>query len=221
VPQVRPWAPVRRSTELAAQAQQPTVTVTEPSSANSTVRTPPPAYVPGSTPVSPKSKSLYGPTNLALPVNTQLKSMWEADTPMTPAAKASLPSPALDSPARTSSFAYQQMQHPPTGDVRRSSSSSTSSTSSEAPAKDPKRLPRSMTVAQTFSPSMSDELAIAVGEKLRMLEEYADGWCLVERGSERGVVPRFCLIERERRSTRGASVRSPPAPPVTLPQGKI
>lgn len=62
-----------------------------------------------------------------------------------------------------------------------------------------KDLPRLMVVASTYVPSLPDELPIAVGEPLRMLEEYEDEWCLVQRigkaDEERGVVPRFCLQE--------------------------
>ncbi|GJE96412.1 hypothetical protein PsYK624_126090 [Phanerochaete sordida] len=55
---------------------------------------------------------------------------------------------------------------------------------------------RLMVVACTFVPSLPDELHVAVGEPLRMLEEYEDEWCLAQRvGADgaRGVVPRFCL----------------------------
>ncbi|EKM55023.1 uncharacterized protein PHACADRAFT_183876 [Phanerochaete carnosa HHB-10118-sp] len=62
-----------------------------------------------------------------------------------------------------------------------------------------KDLPRLMVVVSTYVPSLPDELHIAVGEPLRMHDEYEDEWCLVQRmvGSdeERGVVPRFCLQE--------------------------
>ncbi|KAF7308765.1 hypothetical protein MKEN_01075600 [Mycena kentingensis (nom. inval.)] len=55
-------------------------------------------------------------------------------------------------------------------------------------------------VVNPFVPSMDDELPIQVGETLRVLEEYQDGWALVGRiGSpdvEKGVVPQSCLAER-------------------------
>jgi hypothetical protein len=56
-----------------------------------------------------------------------------------------------------------------------------------------------MTVATLYIPSLSDELPIRLGETLRMIEEYEDEWCLVQRvrrTDQRGVIPRFCLIER-------------------------
>ncbi|KAH9928876.1 uncharacterized protein B0H18DRAFT_1117697 [Fomitopsis serialis] len=62
-----------------------------------------------------------------------------------------------------------------------------------------KPLPRVMFVQSTFKPSLADELPIKVGEKLKMLEEYEDEWCLVQRiggDVQKGVVPRFCLREQ-------------------------
>ena len=63
-----------------------------------------------------------------------------------------------------------------------------------------KRFPRLMVVTCTFVPSLADELAIKVGETLRLVEEYEDEWCLVQRvgkpDAEKGVIPRFCLQER-------------------------
>ncbi|PCH41741.1 hypothetical protein WOLCODRAFT_101154 [Wolfiporia cocos MD-104 SS10] len=60
-------------------------------------------------------------------------------------------------------------------------------------------LPRTMAVEGTFKPSLADELPIRVGERLVLLEEYEDEWCLVQRGAgadaQKGVVPRFCLAE--------------------------
>jgi len=57
-----------------------------------------------------------------------------------------------------------------------------------------------MTVAHPFEPSMDDELSIGLGETVRLLEEYEDEWCLVQRvgriDAMKGVVPRFCLMER-------------------------
>lgn len=57
-----------------------------------------------------------------------------------------------------------------------------------------------MTMTMLYVPSLSDELSIRLGETLRMIEEYEDEWCLVQRvgrTDERGVIPRFCLVERQ------------------------
>ncbi|KAI0053956.1 hypothetical protein FA95DRAFT_1568282 [Auriscalpium vulgare] len=62
-------------------------------------------------------------------------------------------------------------------------------------------LPRLMTVVTDFAGTRDDELAIRAGETLRLLEEFEDQWCLVQRvgrsDAEKGVIPRFCLSERE------------------------
>lgn len=62
------------------------------------------------------------------------------------------------------------------------------------------QLPRLMIVATTFTPARDDEILVKVGETLRLLEEYGDGWCSVQRvgrqDAEKGVMPRFCLKER-------------------------
>ncbi|KAJ3483183.1 hypothetical protein NLI96_g6493 [Meripilus lineatus] len=63
-----------------------------------------------------------------------------------------------------------------------------------------KKLPRLMTVVYTFVPTLADELSIKLGETIRLIEEYEDEWCLVQRvgkpDAEKGVIPRFCLQER-------------------------
>uniref|UniRef100_A0A0W0GCH6 SH3 domain-containing protein n=1 Tax=Moniliophthora roreri TaxID=221103 RepID=A0A0W0GCH6_MONRR len=104
----------------------------------------------------------------------------------------------LPSPARTTSFAHQQ-QHSGSKSPFRSSFSTKHLSFKSAKGGLP--LPRLMTVINTFEPSLDDELLIQIGETIRLLEEYNDGWCLVQRigkaDSPRGVVPRFCLVERE------------------------
>lgn len=72
--------------------------------------------------------------------------------------------------------------------------------SSPNPDEPAQRLPRLMTVAASFTPSLDDELSIKIGDIVRMLEEFRDGWCLIQRvgriDAPKGVVPRFCLQER-------------------------
>jgi hypothetical protein len=66
----------------------------------------------------------------------------------------------------------------------------------------PKSLPRLMAVATSFQPTRPDELSLRTGETLRLIREFDDEWCLVQRvghsAAEKGVVPRFCLTERPR-----------------------
>lgn len=63
-----------------------------------------------------------------------------------------------------------------------------------------KKLPRLMTVEHAFEPTMDDELLVSVEETVRLLEEYEDEWCLVQRvgriDAQKGVIPRLCLTER-------------------------
>ena len=54
--------------------------------------------------------------------------------------------------------------------------------------------PYSTTVVCTFIPSLPDELTISIGETLRVLTGYEDGWslCMNSRGKQ-GMVPNECL----------------------------
>ena len=67
-----------------------------------------------------------------------------------------------------------------------------------------------MVVVCSFSPSLADELAINVGEPLKLIQEYEDEWCLVQRigknDSERGVIPRFCIQDIPTLSQKRASL---------------
>ena len=66
----------------------------------------------------------------------------------------------------------------------------------------PKSLPRLMVVTTSFKSTRHDELELRTGETMRLIREFDDEWCLVQRvgrpSSEKGVVPRFCLSERTR-----------------------
>ena len=65
-----------------------------------------------------------------------------------------------------------------------------------------KSLPRLMVVTTSFESTRHDELGLRTGETLRLIREFDDEWCLVQRvgrsNAEKGVVPRFCLSERPR-----------------------
>lgn len=67
---------------------------------------------------------------------------------------------------------------------------------------DAKPLPRLMLVSTSFQPTRDDELGVRAGETLRLLKEFEDEWCLVQRvgrsDAKKGVVPRFCLTDRPR-----------------------
>ncbi|KAF8832445.1 hypothetical protein HHX47_DHR1001539 [Lentinula edodes] len=112
----------------------------------------------------------------------------------------------LPSPARTASFPLQHKHS-------RSRSVSSKHLSGETVTKiTPAQARRSrggsisekirlMYVINTFHPSLDDELPVRIGDCVRLIEEYHDGWCLVQHvsnaDSPRGVVPRFCLVDRQ------------------------
>jgi len=54
--------------------------------------------------------------------------------------------------------------------------------------------PYSTTVVFTFIPSLPDELPISIGETLRVLAGYEDGWSLCVNGrGKKGMVPNECF----------------------------
>ncbi|KIL67163.1 hypothetical protein M378DRAFT_330798 [Amanita muscaria Koide BX008] len=59
---------------------------------------------------------------------------------------------------------------------------------------------RLMAVIMDYDPELPDELEVKVGDTVRILRDYDDGWCVVEhlsRSKKRpGAVPRMCLQER-------------------------
>ncbi|KAG5220894.1 SH3 domain-containing protein [Salix suchowensis] len=66
------------------------------------------------------------------------------------------------------------------------------------------------TVVSTFIPSLPDEMSISMGETVRVLAEYDDGWALCMNGrGEQGMVPLECLGQDN--STRQAYVARDPS----------
>lgn len=118
--------------------------------------------------------------------------------------------PPLPSPARSSSFVTtgetsvspQIQEHVSSasriGHVKNTSSQS--SYSRPPSVTDRAELPRLMTVIDTFTPNLDDELPVKIGDTVRMLEEFQDGWCTVQHlgkyNAARGAVPKLCLQER-------------------------
>jgi len=72
-----------------------------------------------------------------------------------------------------------------------------------------------MLVIASYTPTMDDELPVKIGEIVRMLEQFEDGWCLVQRLGKTdevsGVCPGFCLQEPEGTTTSTTLVRAAPA----------
>ncbi|KAF8969610.1 hypothetical protein BDZ97DRAFT_1794245 [Flammula alnicola] len=62
--------------------------------------------------------------------------------------------------------------------------------------------PFAATVTSTFTTRLPDELSTTVGETMRILAEYDDGWALcMNPNGEQGMVPLPCLNRGSRRST--------------------
>src|SRR6266850_2099943 len=118
------------------------------------------------------------------------------------------PTPMHRSPATTASTPVREsFDLPPVPSPRSESFQSIASMPSAprtglATVFAPKSLPPLMLVTSSFRPSRPDELSLSVGETLRLIKEFEDEWCLVQRvgrpDAEKGVVPRFCLEERPR-----------------------
>ncbi|KAF9556012.1 hypothetical protein CPC08DRAFT_599136, partial [Agrocybe pediades] len=53
-----------------------------------------------------------------------------------------------------------------------------------------------------YIPTLSDELRVQVGDTVRVLQEYQDGWCFAQyvgkADAPKGVVPLVCLEDRRR-----------------------
>jgi len=158
-------------------------------------RSPPPSYF-----VANGGSEVEGQSPRLIPIPPSPAAA--AGTPPTP------PTPPANRRTKTSFTSLSERQPLPAAPSPRSESFSprdlvnareSADYHSEDSGRDQK-LPRLMSVATTFTPTLDDELAIKVGDTVRMLDEYLDGWCLVQRvgriDAPKGAVPRFCLQER-------------------------
>ncbi|CEG70188.1 hypothetical protein RMATCC62417_06131 [Rhizopus microsporus] len=62
--------------------------------------------------------------------------------------------------------------------------------------KEPQQSLGVYTVAATYSPTLSDEIDIQIGDQVEVLVEYDDGWCQginLSRNNAKGVFPKHCL----------------------------
>jgi len=68
------------------------------------------------------------------------------------------------------------------------------------PLRKPASGKRLMNVVVAYDPELPDELELKVGDVVKLLKEFDDGWCVVEYtdrvGKRPGAVPRLCLDER-------------------------
>ncbi|KAK2466639.1 hypothetical protein APHAL10511_000897 [Amanita phalloides] len=60
--------------------------------------------------------------------------------------------------------------------------------------------PKMMTVTTSYTPRLRDELSLKMGDIVKLVREYDDGWCVVEQvgtaNVRSGAVPKMCLHER-------------------------
>ncbi|KAF7337864.1 hypothetical protein MVEN_02009400 [Mycena venus] len=137
-------------------------------------------------PPSPPHHSTIPPTPPTPPAKKKLNPFSREIPPAKPVPSELPPPMPLPSPARSASFAQHQSAH----------FAEMETVDEENP------IPRLMTVINSFIPSLEDELPIQIGDTLRLIEEYQDGWALVQRigriDAPKGVVPRSCMTDRER-----------------------
>ena len=160
-------------------------------------------------PVVEKGKLPRGKPTWLSPITTEeLSVTHESDaTVKSKTSPSSLAIPDLElvpSPARSESFAPKDLTPPSPPNPAASSTSGLDSAGSHSRAGHDinLKLPRLMNVVALFTPSLPDELRIKIGDTVRIIEEYKDGWCFVqflgERDAPKGVVPLVCLQERMR-----------------------
>lgn len=112
---------------------------------------------------------------------------------------------SITSPARSESFAPKDLvPPPPVAGPSKTKVNDLVSANPFASREDnsAKTTPRMMNVVSYFTPTLADELRVQVGDTVRVLEEYQDGWCFVQyvgkADAPKGVVPLVCLEERSR-----------------------
>jgi hypothetical protein len=203
------WKPQIKSVTLRSGVTVPPIAVTHPERSPKVQDEFPPTPESGPSvsplPSPPSAHRILGLYNIPLPSSPHESEPAEIPppTPMhrSPRRAASTPMresfdlPPVPSPSpRSASFQYVADNTPgPAATVRASLASLSGSGSS-------KSLPRLMVVSTSFESTRPDELGLRTGETLRLIREFDDEWCLVQRvgrpNAEKGVVPRFCLSER-------------------------
>ncbi|PPQ84065.1 hypothetical protein CVT25_003668 [Psilocybe cyanescens] len=115
---------------------------------------------------------------------------------------------SVPSPARSESFAPKELMLPaPTSAASKAKHSPPANANPFASQEDSyytnsNKKPRMMHVIAHYTPTLPDELRVHVGDTVRVLEEYKDGWCFAQyvgkADAPKGVVPLICLEERLR-----------------------
>jgi Variant SH3 domain len=196
------WVPQIRSVTLPSGVTVPPVAVTShPRSPNLQDEYPPtPKSGPSVSPLPspPPVYRLLGLHNIPVPPAPPEPAHNDIPppTPMSKSSAATAPTPVRES------FDLPPAPRPRSESFTPAASAAKSSRPSIATVITPKSLPRLMLVTKSFEPTRDDELALRSGETLRLIKEFEDEWCLVQRvgrpEAEKGVVPRFCLVDRPR-----------------------
>lgn len=185
-----------------------------PITTNEEVRSPPQTYSMSSAeqevliPISPqRSPQKFETTSMSLTTPITRRSYVSVKSRIS---QHSLIVPDVDlvsvvSPARSESFAPKDLvlpSPPPTPMFSTFGLNSTRSQIVSSGVEHDKGVERLMNVVALFTPNLPDELNVRVGDAVRIIEEYKDGWCFVqflgEKDAPKGVVPLVCLQERAR-----------------------
>lgn len=49
------------------------------------------------------------------------------------------------------------------------------------------------TVQRPFVPNLSDELSVVIGDKVKIIKVFDDGWALVQKMTSKGLIPIDCM----------------------------
>ena len=176
-------------------------------------------YLVGSPPPAYDAANAGG--SFVIPVPTDSPQEQKQATPKSPATRIphatpkkvvpnSLVIPTVDeplpvrSPARSESFAPKELVIPVPPMLASSTLQSPPLTNSprRESGSDNLRPPRLMNVIVPYTPTLPDELSVKVGDTIRLIQEYRDGWGFAQYmgkvDAPKGVVPLVCLEERKR-----------------------
>lgn len=85
------------------------------------------------------------------------------------------------SPARSESFAPKDLVSPsPAPSTSDLDSAGSQIGSSRVEHDTEMKLPRLMSIVTLFTPNLPDELHVKIGDTIRIIEEYKDGWRFIQ-----------------------------------------
>lgn len=143
-----------------------------------------------------KKKSFHG-QNLVIPNEDIPKAVPSPARSESFAPKDGLVSTPSSAPPVSAASSKAKLINSPATSNPFSPAPSSATTESQAP-----KTVRLMNVVAPYTPTLADELQVRVGDTVRVLQEYKDGWCFAQFvgkvDAPRGVVPLVCLEERRR-----------------------